>query len=187
MGGGGGASRERAGGTTSNPTPPHHNDPGNGPGGEGGLLGVGCRSGRRYAPGKKTWQQCRIDGGPPSRESPGKHVLILLNQLEGYKGSKQQRCWECNELVSWCCSRCSSAASWLPLHPPIAQGSKKHYGCLAAHRNNPAGGYKVSSTSTQGYLRLLSAAAASLWKSSDGTVAGLQIVAAGTVLCAIVR
>ena len=143
---GGGASRERAGGTTSNPTPPHHNDPGNGPGGEGSLLGVGCHSGRRYAPGKKTWQQCRIDGGPPSRESPGKHVLILLNQLEGYKGSKQQRCWEFNELVSWCCSRCSSAASWLPLHPPIAQGSKKHYGCLAAHRTNPAGGYKVSSS-----------------------------------------
>ena len=123
-----------------------HNNPGSGPGGDGGLLGAGCRSGRRYAPAEKTWQLCRIDGGPPSRESPGKHVLILLNQLEGYKGSKQQRCWECNELVSSCCPRCSSAASWLPLHPPIAQGSKKHYGCLAAHRNNPAGGYKVSST-----------------------------------------
>ena len=66
-----------------------HNNPGSGPGGDGGLLGAGCRSGRRYAPAEKTWQLCRIDGGPPSRESPGKHVLILLNQLEGYKGSKQ--------------------------------------------------------------------------------------------------
>ena len=72
------------------------------------------------------------------------HVLILLNQLEGYKGAKQQRCWECNTLVSWCCARCSNAASWVPLHPAIAQGSGKRYGCLAAHRANPAGGYKVS-------------------------------------------
>jgi hypothetical protein len=103
-----------------------------------------CRSGKRYNPAERTWQQVRIDGGPPSRESPAKHVLILLSQLEGYRGSKQQRCWECNELVSWCCARCSSAASWVPLHPPVAQGSKKHYGCLAAHRANPAGGYKAS-------------------------------------------
>ena len=88
----------------------------------------------------------RIDGGPrPSRESPGKHVLIvLLNQLEGYKGAKQQRCWECNELVSWCCARCSSPAHVVPLHPPVAQGSKRRYGCLCAHRANPAGGYKVT-------------------------------------------
>ena len=114
------------------------------PGGPGGAAQAVSRSGRRFNPAEKTWHQCRIDGGPPSRESPAKHVLILLSQLEGYKGAKQQRCWECNELVSWCCARCSSPASWLPLHPPAPQGSKKRYGCLAAHRTNPAGGYRVS-------------------------------------------
>jgi hypothetical protein len=28
-------------------------------------------------------------------------------------------------------------------HPPVAQGSKRKHGCLAAHRRNPTGaGYK---------------------------------------------
>ena len=112
------------------------------------LAGEGAsgtnRSGRRYQPAGQTWHQVRIDGGPPSRESPAKHMLVLLSQLEGYKGNKQQRCWECNELVSWCCARCSTAASYVPLHPPITQGSRKEYACLAHHRSNPAGGYKVS-------------------------------------------
>ena len=115
------------------------NTPRAGPGGGGQ-----CRSGRSFNARESTWSQVRIDGGPPSRESPAKHVLILLHQLEGYKGAKQQRCWECNELVSWCCVRCSNANSWVPLHPPVAQGSNRRFSCLAAHRNNPAGGYKVS-------------------------------------------
>ena len=108
-----------------------------------GVSGTN-RSGRRYQPAGQTWHQVRIDGGPPSRESPAKHVLILLSQLEGFKGAKQQRCWECNELVSWCCLRCSNAASFVPLHPPVTQGSSKEYACLAHHRANPAGGYKAS-------------------------------------------
>lgn len=91
------------------------NTPRAGPGGGGQ-----CRSGRSFNVREPTWSQVRIDGGPPSRESPAKHVLILLHQLEGYKGAKQQRCWECNELVSWCCVRCSNANSWVPLHPPGA-------------------------------------------------------------------
>jgi hypothetical protein len=33
---------------------------------------------------------------------------------------------------------------WAALHPPVTQGSKQKYGCLAAHRCNPAGGYKVT-------------------------------------------
>ena len=102
------------------------------------------RSGSRYQPAAPNWQQVRIDGGPPSRESPAKHVLILLSQVPGYKGAKQQRCWECNELCSWCCARCSTATSWVPLHPVVAQGSRKEFACLAHHRTNPAGGYKVS-------------------------------------------
>ena len=109
-----------------------------------GSGGGATKSGRRYNPSEKVWHQVRIDGGPPSRESPCKHILILLSQLEGYSGAKQQRCWECNELCSWCCARCSSRASWVPLHPPVAQGSNKRHACLAAHRANPAGGYKVS-------------------------------------------
>jgi len=102
------------------------------------------RSGRPYQEGESVWRQARIDGGPPTRESPGKHTLILLSQLEGYKGAKQQRCWECNALVSWCCARCSTAAHVVPLHPTVAQASKRHYCCLANHRVNPAGGYKVT-------------------------------------------
>ena len=118
---------------------------GNKPGGPGGGQAAGTtRSNNRYLPQQKSWYQVRIDGGPPSRESPGKHVLVLLSQLEGYKGAKQQRCWECNELVSWCCARCSTPSHVVPLHPPVAQGSKRTYGCLDCHRRNPAGGYKVT-------------------------------------------
>ena len=69
---------------------------------------------------------------------------MAQNIPDGYKGGKQQRCWECNELVSWCCARCSTATSWVPLHPPVAQGSGKRYCCLSAHRANPAGGYKCT-------------------------------------------
>ena len=110
----------------------------------GSGSGGGTRGGQRYNPSTQTWYQVHIDGGPPSRESPGKHVLILLSQLEGYKGAKQQRCWECNELVSWCCARCSTPNSIVPLHPPLAQGSKRRYACLHCHRQNPAGGYKAA-------------------------------------------
>ena len=30
------------------------------------------------------------------------------------------------------------------VHPTVAQASKRHYCCLANHRVNPAGGYKVT-------------------------------------------
>lgn len=108
------------------------------------------RSGGRYQEEEKTWRQCRIDGGPPSRESPGKHVLIPIRQLPGYKGGRQQRCWECNELVSWCCARCSTPNAIVALHPTVAQGSKRAYGCLHAHRKNPCGGYKVTHEACSG-------------------------------------
>ena len=113
------------------------------PPGAPGAAGT-SRSGGRYQEAEKTWHQCRIDDGPPSRESPGKHVLIHLSQLEGYTGGKQQRCWECNELVSWCCARCSTPNAIVPLHPTVTQGSKNFFGCLAEHRKNPCGGYKIT-------------------------------------------
>ena len=82
-----------------------------------------------------------INGGPPSRESPCKHVLIPLKELPGYKGAKQQRCFECNELCSWACARCSTdGRNFLALHPAVCQGSRRKFGCLAAHRRNPTGG-----------------------------------------------
>ena len=99
--------------------------------------------------------QVRIDGGPPSRESSGKHTLIPLSQLQGYKGGKQQRCWECNELVSWCCVRCSTPNCVLPLHPPVAQGSNRHYKCLEMHRKNPAGGYRCTHQTLAGIDKTL--------------------------------
>ena len=84
-----------------------------------------------------------INGGPPSRESPCKHTLVLLSQIPGYKKGKQQRCHECDVPVSWACARCSTKDNIVALHPPIAQGSKIKYGCLAAHRRDPlGGGYK---------------------------------------------
>ena len=116
---------------------------GNLPGGGSTSGTSGTRAGQRYNPATQTWYQVRIDGGPPTRESPGKHVLVLLSQIPGYKGAKQQRCWECNELVSWACARCSTPSQVVPLHPPVAQGSKRRYACLHCHRQNPAGGYKV--------------------------------------------
>ena len=119
-------------------------NPHSGGGGGGGGGPSGTRSGGRYQESNKSWRQCRIDGGPPSRESPGKHVLIPLHQLEGYKGGKQQRCFECNELVSWCCARCSTPNCIIALHPTVAQGSKRKYDCLMQHRKNPCGGYKVT-------------------------------------------
>ena len=108
-----------------------------GPGGSGGT-----RSGVNFsAPSTSSGPRVSINGGPPSRESPAKHVLIPLSQLQGYKGAKQMRCYECNELCSWACARCSDVRSGIiALHPPIAQGSKRKYGCLGAHRCNPAGG-----------------------------------------------
>ena len=122
---------------------------------------VATRGGPSAGPGPvpPRFSQTRIDGGPPSRESPGKHVLIPLHQVPGYEGPKQQRCMECNELVSWCCARCSLSPSCIvPLHPVVAQGSGRHYGCLAAHRANPAGGYrctheKIAGTSTSSKRR----------------------------------
>ena len=109
---------------------------------DGPPGGASCstRTGTNY--GQNT-SRVSINGGPPSRESPCKHTLILLHQIEGYKGGKQQRCHECDVPVSWACARCSTKDKIVALHPPIAQGSKIHYGCLAAHRRNPlGGGYK---------------------------------------------
>jgi hypothetical protein len=70
-------------------------------------------------PNERSWYQVSIDGGPPSREPPTKHTLIPLAQLEDYKGAKQQRCWECNKLCSWACTRCSTGTCWVALHPPV--------------------------------------------------------------------
>jgi hypothetical protein len=81
-----------------------------------------------------------INGGPPSRESPCKHILIPLTQVEGYKGHRQRRCFECNMPCSWACARCSDGRTILALHPSVTQGSKRRFGCLAAHRANPGGG-----------------------------------------------
>jgi len=107
-----------------------------------GPAGGACcstRAGTNY--GQNT-DHVSINGGPPSRESPCKHTLILLSQIPGYKGGKQQRCHECNAPVSWACARCSTKDNIIALHPPIAQGSKIKYSCLAAHRRDPlSGGY----------------------------------------------
>jgi len=42
--------------------------------------------------------------------------------------------------VPGACARCSTAKSWVALHPAQCQGSKRKYGCLAAHRRDPSGG-----------------------------------------------
>ena len=48
-----------------------------------------------------------------------------------------------NVLCSWACVRCSKGNNVIALHPPVTQGSKRHYGCLKQHRTNPhGGGYK---------------------------------------------
>ena len=103
-----------------------------------GPDGFATRAGTKYGE-----VSVSINGGPPSRESPCKHTLIPLAQIEGYRGGKQQRCYECNEPCSWACARCSTRHCIIALHPPVVQGSKRKYGCLAAHRRNPmGGGYK---------------------------------------------
>ena len=113
--------------------------PKSGPGGGGGT-----RSGYNYTASSPTrWRQVQINGGPPSRESPSKHVLIPIKQLEGYKGPKQQRCRVCNKACSWACARCSDKCHIVALHPAVCQGSKQRFGCLAAHRANPAGSYEA--------------------------------------------
>ena len=111
------------------------NTPADGPGGP--AVAAGTRGGTSYA--ARAYLTASIRGGPPSRESPCKHVLIPLKDIPGYKGGKQQRCFECNELCSWACARCSDANNWIALHPTQTQGSKRKYGCLAAHRRNPSG------------------------------------------------
>ena len=106
---------------------------------EAQAAGASCstRTGTNY--GVNT-ARVSINGGPPSRESPCKHTLVLLTQIPGYNGGKQQRCHECNLPVSWACARCSTKDNVCALHPPVAQGSKVTYGCLAAHRRDPTGG-----------------------------------------------
>ena len=79
-------------------------------------------------------------------------VLIPLKEIPGYRGAKQQRCFECNELCSWAWARCSDKDNFIALHPPVTQGSKRKFGCLAAHRRNPMGegyvGYHQAITGT---------------------------------------
>ena len=111
-----------------------------------GPDGFATRAGTKY--GEKT---VSINGGPPSRESPCKHTLIPLCQIEGYRGAKQQRCYECNQPCSWACARCSTRHNIIALHPTVAQGSKRKYGCLTAHRRNPTGGgYKEHAEAVTG-------------------------------------
>ena len=57
--------------------------PGDGPGGGGGLS---TRAGTSYTGAVRGHARVSIRGGPPSRESPGKHVLIPLKDIEGYQG-----------------------------------------------------------------------------------------------------
>ena len=110
--------------------------------GPAGDAPCSTRTGTAYGHAKNT-ARVSINGGPPSRESPCKHTLILLSQIEGYTKGKQQRCHECDLPVSWACARCSTKDNIIALHPPMAQGSKLRYGCLAAHRRDPtSGGYK---------------------------------------------
>ena len=61
--------------------------PGDGPGGGGGLS---TRAGTSYG-GVRGHARVSIRGGPPSRESPGKHVLISLKDIEGYQGFEPSR------------------------------------------------------------------------------------------------
>ena len=86
-----------------------------------------------------------INGGPPSRESPHKHVLIPLSQVPGYKGPKQQRCIICNELVSWVCARCTTGPHALvPCHPFSThhRGKTAQHNCLHTHRFSPTETYR---------------------------------------------
>jgi hypothetical protein len=92
-----------------------------------------------------------IDGGPPTRDSPHKHILMPLSQVKNYKGAKQQRCIICQQLCSWVCARCTAGPNALvPLHPMVAQGSKRRYGCLAAHRRDPNDSYKMMLEKAEG-------------------------------------
>ena len=87
-----------------------------------------------------------INGGPPTRESPGKHVLIPLSQVAGYKGPKQQRCQMCNELCSWVCARCTTGPNaMIPLHPfsTSARGHCKQHNCLNEHRRDLTATYRT--------------------------------------------
>ena len=88
-----------------------------------------------------------INGGPPTRESPGKHVLIPLAQVAGYRGPKQQRCLLCNDLCSWVCARCSTGPhAMVPLHPfsTTARGKTTQWPCLNDHRRDPTASYRTN-------------------------------------------
>ena len=55
------------------------------PGGGGALSGSPRAPGTSYG-GVRGHARVSICGGPPSRDSPCKHVLILLKDIPGYKG-----------------------------------------------------------------------------------------------------
>ena len=110
-----------------------------------GTFGEAERAARRIPNGFEPQGFVSINGGPPSRESLHKHVLIPLSQVLGYKGCKQQRCMLCDELVSWVCARCTTGPrSLVPMHPFSTKhrGKLTNHGCLKAHRKNPTASYK---------------------------------------------
>ena len=50
------------------------------------------RSGfQRVSGEERTWHQVSIDGGPPSRESPCKHILVPLGSLPGFSSSGKNK------------------------------------------------------------------------------------------------
>ena len=112
----------------------------------------GTKSGVNYHPG--TRGSSSMDGGPPSRESPHKHILIPLSQIPGYKSSRQQRCDVCDVACSWACARCSTKDHWVALHPLVTQGSKRPFNCLKAHRHDPFGSsYSITHEKCSGTSR----------------------------------
>jgi hypothetical protein len=104
------------------------------PGGPGGAPQAVSRSGRRFNPTEKAWhhsaalivahppasllQSTSSSCCPSSRAIRGQRSRGAGNAMSSFRGAAPA-------------ARRRRRASWLPLHPPAPQGSKKRYGCLA--------------------------------------------------------
>ena len=80
---------------------------------------------------------------PDRRDSPlsprisqqrEKHRLVRLSSIEGWRGSKRQRCAACGGPgVGWCCVECSSAEGVVPIHR-VQENDPRSGSCLKSHQ-----------------------------------------------------
>lgn len=96
-----------------------------------------------------------MGGGSSSEVPPEMHVPISIaahKRLTGFSGATQQRCGVCRvNLVSHCCSACSTPTSIVAICRPDVQYGRRitTHPCLAMHRDNPAASHRCTASASK--------------------------------------